>query len=230
MHSKWPLYNIFQQFRRPELEYLKTQGYEFSDPYDIVDIFENKIASFFGAKYGIAVDCCSHGLFLCLKYLNASGTIRLPRYTYGSVPMQVEHAGCNFALTDEKWEGIYKLDPYPIWDAAALWKPNTFVDDFFVVSFQIKKMLCIGKGGMILTNNEDAKNWLKLVRYDGRTNIYDQEQGDFSCSGYHYYMTPEDAARGIIIFDNLPDIECVPSWKNYHNLDRYTYFKNKLIS
>ena len=33
-------------------------------PYDSVVEFENTIAEYAGAKYGIAVDCCSHAIFL----------------------------------------------------------------------------------------------------------------------------------------------------------------------
>ena len=29
--------------------------------------FENEVASFFGSPYAVAVDCCTHGLELCLR-------------------------------------------------------------------------------------------------------------------------------------------------------------------
>lgn len=225
MHKKWPLKEIHEKFKRPELDILKSLGYIFNDPFDVVEIFEKKVSSFFNADYGIAVDCCSHGLFLCLKYLNAEGVVKVPRYTYASVPMQIEHAGCKVELTDEKWENRYQLTPYPIWDSAALWSSGSFKENFSVVSFQIKKPLCIGKGGMILTNDKNAAEQLKLMRHDGRDNINDQNACDIKSIGYHYYMTPEDAARGILIFDKLTDIETFPSWKNYIDLTKYSYFR-----
>ncbi len=40
------------------------------DPWDIVDLFEEKVSSFCGSKYGVAVDCCTNAIFLSLKYLN----------------------------------------------------------------------------------------------------------------------------------------------------------------
>ena len=49
---------------------LKSQGYEVNDPWDIVDIFEKKLAKFAGSKYAVSVDNCTDGMFLCLKYLN----------------------------------------------------------------------------------------------------------------------------------------------------------------
>ena len=38
--------------------------------FDIITKFENIIAKFFGSKYAIAVDSCTHGLELALRYRN----------------------------------------------------------------------------------------------------------------------------------------------------------------
>ena len=65
---------------------LKSQGYEVNDPWDIVDIFERKLADFAGSKYAVSVDNCTDGMFLCLKYLNFQGEITVPRKTWLSVP------------------------------------------------------------------------------------------------------------------------------------------------
>jgi dTDP-4-amino-4,6-dideoxygalactose transaminase len=75
-----------------------------------------------------------------------------------------------------------------------------------VVSFQIKKRVPIGKGGIILTDSEDAYKWLKLASYDGRdlNTPYTSEE-HVQMLGYHMYMTPEDAARGIILMDSVPE-------------------------
>ena len=40
-----------------------------ADPWDIVSLFEEKIARFAGSKYAVALDSCTNALFLCLKYL-----------------------------------------------------------------------------------------------------------------------------------------------------------------
>ena len=52
--------------------------------FESVKIFENKIAEFFGAPYAIAVDCCTHGIELCLRHQNVS-YINVPTRTYISV-------------------------------------------------------------------------------------------------------------------------------------------------
>ena len=34
--------------------------------FKVVSDFENEVAHWFGAPYGVAVDCCTHGIELCL--------------------------------------------------------------------------------------------------------------------------------------------------------------------
>jgi dTDP-4-amino-4,6-dideoxygalactose transaminase len=75
------------------------------------------------------------------------------------------------------------------------------------LSFQFKKRIPIGKGGMVLTDDYDAYKMIKLMSYDGRdlTTPYDSPD-HIKTIGYHMYMTPEDAARGIILMDIMPEI------------------------
>ena len=48
-------------------KYIKK--YKLSDPWDVVDLFEKKLAHYAGSQYAVAVDNCTDALFLCLKYL-----------------------------------------------------------------------------------------------------------------------------------------------------------------
>jgi hypothetical protein len=44
--------------------------------------------------------------------------------------------------------------------------------------------------------------------------------------GWHYYMTPEDAARGIILMDQTPEInDDIASWENYPDLSKHSVFR-----
>lgn len=208
-HTVWPLGTLEEKLRRPELSLLIEAGYVWNDPYDVVEIFEQKVADFAGAGYGVAVDCCSHGLFLCLKYLQASGTISIPAKTYMSVPMQILHAGCSVDFNNEKWTGQYQLHPYPIWDAAVLWQENMYNGGFQVISFQIKKYIPIGRGGMILTDDQKAAESLRKLRHDGRDLAVPYYLDNVKNLGWHYYMTPEDAARGILLMDAKPKNQSV---------------------
>jgi dTDP-4-amino-4,6-dideoxygalactose transaminase len=63
----WPLGQIPDHLKRQELHEIRQYGYQWDDPYDVIEIFEKKVAEFAGARHAVAVDCCSHGIFLCLK-------------------------------------------------------------------------------------------------------------------------------------------------------------------
>ena len=200
-YNPWPLGHIPQDNQRQELILLKEKGYAIKDPRDAIDLFEKTIANFAGSKYAVSTDCCSHGLFLCLKYLKAKGDITIPARTYASVPMQILHAGCKPIFEDYKWYGSYQLKPYHIWDSAIEFTEGMYNGGYQVLSFQIKKTLPIGRGGMILLDDYEAYTWLKKASYDGRDLTIPYDEDDFICPGWHYYMTPEDAARGLLLFE-----------------------------
>lgn len=220
IYNPWPIGKVPKEFQRPELDKLKELGYEFNDAREVIDIFEKKVAAFAGSKYAVSVDCCSHALFLCIKYaqFNFLGLdeddewppeLLIPKHTYVSVPMQIHHSGFGVAYEDIQWSGIYQIKPLNIYDGAVRWTKGMYVgnDALQTVSFQIKKRIPIGKGGMILTDDEKAYKELKLMTYDGRdlTLSYDHPN-HVQTLGYHMYMTPEDAARGIILMDQTPEV------------------------
>ena len=227
-YNVWPIGKLPKEWQRPELDQIKEKGYDWKDPRDVIDMFEKKVAKFAGSKYAVAVDCCSHGLFLCMKYLECKDTITIPKNTYVSTPMQILHAGCKVKFEDLEWSGVYQLKPYPIWDGAVRWTKDMFVggDALQVVSFQIKKRIPIGRGGVIMTNSKEAYDWLKYASYDGRDlNTYYADD-DFKMIGWHYYMTPEDAARGILLMDQTPDFNQDTGHSNtYSDLSNKKIFK-----
>ena len=52
------------------------------------------MAKYTGAPYAIALDCCSNGLFLSLKYLGTENEeIAIPSRTYMSVPCAIINSG-----------------------------------------------------------------------------------------------------------------------------------------
>jgi dTDP-4-amino-4,6-dideoxygalactose transaminase len=227
-YSSWPLGKVPKEWHRPELEDLKKLGYEWEDPRDVIDIFERKVANFAGSKYAVSLDSCSNGLFLSLKYLNASGRITIPKRTYVSVPMQIMHAGCEVCFEDLEWTGLYQLKPYPVYDSATRFTKGMYLGGnvLQVVSFQIKKRLPIGRGAMILTDDKEAYEWLCRARHDGRDLNVNYMDDDFNMLGWHMYMIPEDAARGIIIMDQLPKVnDDSGGSNNYSDLSTKGIFK-----
>jgi dTDP-4-amino-4,6-dideoxygalactose transaminase len=206
MYKQWPLGQLPPELQRPELSQLKDRGYSFGNPTEVVDIFEKKVADFCGSKFAVAVDCCSNAIFLILKYINNPQKVKIPYFTYASVPMQILHAGYEFEFIEKEWSGIYKLDPLDVWDFAGRWTKGMYEGGYAALSFQIKKRLPIGRGGMILCDDYEAYTWFKKTCYDGRDLEKNYMEDDIEMLGWHMYMTPEDAARGIILMDNISEI------------------------
>lgn len=199
--------------------------------YSVVRTFENQIARWAGAKYGVAVSSCCNAIFLCLLYskktlLAEEATLFYPKRTYPGAVMSAINAGYEVMLMDIKWKGCYQIHHSKVIDSAlrfrkGMYKKNTF----HCLSFHYKKHLPIGRGGMILTDDEKAAEWLKMARFDGR-----QEKplmkDNATISGWNMYMTPEQAARGLLLFDyakqkpKLPDLT-----DQYPDLSKWEVFK-----
>jgi len=128
---------------------------------------------------------------------------------------------------DSKWEGIYELKPYKIFDSALRFRPLMYKEGLHCLSFHMKKLLPIGRGGMILTDDRDAYHWLKRARFDGRREV-PLEDDTFDMLGYNMYMTPEQAIRGLQLFStisqkNLDDLDSTK--QGYPNLEAYDVYK-----
>jgi len=196
--------------------------------FQIVDSFEKKVAGFFGAPYGIAVDSCTHGIELSLRYQNIN-SISVPKRTYISVPFLANKLNIELEWRDEEWQDYYRVnDDYkPIYDAAVLWKQNSYISgSFMCLSFQFQKHLSLGRGGMILCDNQtDAMN-LKKMSYDGRLPNIPWRDQDIDTYGYHYYMTPETAKLGLDKFDDA--VKTIPrKWvvSDWPDLTKMKVFK-----
>lgn len=197
------------------------------NPYKIVKMFEEEVAEYTGAPYAVSVDSCTNALFLCLKYLNAEEVI-IPRKTYLSVPQSVLHAGANLKFSNENWQGIYQLKPYPIWDSAKRFTSGMYIPgSYMCLSFHIKKHIKIGKGGMILTDNKEAVEWFKKARYEGRSEKFYKED-DIDMLGWNMYMTPQEAAHGLALMQNIPqhNPDLDEHGNGYRDLKEFSIFRD----
>lgn len=199
-----------------------------SKAYQVVRDFEKEVASWSGAKYGVAVESCCAALFLCLKYFQSPNLITIPKRTYIGVAMAVVNSGNILEFSNEKWKGSYQLKPLPIVDSALCFKKDMYYGGTFrCLSFHAKKHLPIGRGGMILTDDKEAVKWFKMARFDGRKEK-PLNKDNISILGWNMYMTPEQAARGLMLFDNvknkeLPDLKVKD--QNYPDLSKFKVFK-----
>lgn len=176
----------------------------------IVREFERRVAEFAGAKYAVAVNSGTNAIFLSLMWSGRKNGefVMLPARTFVSVPMAVLHAGLRVNFEDYEWEGVYWLSPHPIVDSALRFRRGMYQGGLHCLSFHARKLLNIGEGGMVLTNDQDAHDWLRKASYSGRgAPTYRVE--DIETVGWQMYMTPEKAARGLhlmeYIADDLPD-------------------------
>jgi len=197
------------------------------NPYNIVEMFEQEVSEYTGAKYAIAVDSCTNALFLCMKWLNVTGlNVNVPRKTYLSVPMSIVHAGGIPVFVNKEWSGVYQLVPFPIWDSAKRLTSDMYLPgEFMCLSFHIKKTLAIGKGGMILCDNKEADVWFRRARYEGRSAV-PYKDDNIDMIGWNMYMTPQQAAHGLALMQNYPEhVDDLGENDGYRDLTKNNVFK-----
>jgi dTDP-4-amino-4,6-dideoxygalactose transaminase len=211
-------------------------NYIIKDSWDWVTHFENELAKYTGYDFAIACDSNTNAIRLVLHYLNIQNQeIRIPARTYVSVPNQIILSGNTPIFDDFEWDGIYPFVGAPIVDAATgLWRGMSmgYEDYFMILSFHFKKILNIGTGGMILTNDYNFARWARPMIHDGRHKYTLYDEDEFECIGWHMYMTPEQAKRGLEIFnsDRIQDYNksVGGSWK-YKDLRKQKIYETYTI-
>ena len=175
------------------------------DSWQVVEQFEKRMADYCGAPFAVAVDTCTTALFLCLKRLKVTHA-SIPCRTYLGVACSVLHSGSSIGFTDFRWEGSYSLldtggDVHIVDSACRLSRGMYLSSTLTCLSFQSRKHLKIGRGGMVLTDNKKHADWLRKARFCGRA----EPNGVPLFVGWQAYMEPERAARGLTLMDSLPD-------------------------
>jgi len=190
--------------------------------FEIVSKFEKEIAEYFGAPYGVAVDCCTHAIELCVRHLNPP-FLGVPSRTYISIPLLSKKLNIELRWREEGWQDYYYLEGTKIVDAAVLWREGSYIPGTYMcISFQFKKHLSLGRGGLILLDNYADYEIFKKMSYDGRDPDIPWMNQDIQTVGYHYYMTPEIAALGL---KKLPDAKkstprqwTIADWPDLRNM------------
>ena len=195
-------------------------------PFDIVEAFEEKVAAYAGAPFGVAVNSCTSAIMLSAKLRFEQGYERvahLPALTYVGVPQAILAAGGRCEFTAYDWSGGYWIHHLRIFDGARRFRMGMYAGGLHCLSFHWGKHLPVGRGGMILTDSVDERNALRRMRYDGRTPGVPPKDDKFGF-GWHVYMIPEDAARGLMLMtwakDEYPDLP----WDDYADLSKCPQF------
>lgn len=176
-----------------------------SDAFEVVHRFERRMCSYTGSPFAVAVDSCTSAIALACNFHGVE-VVDLPKRTYCSVPNAVIQAGGRIRWVERAWSGAYTLDPYPIVDSARrLYKDMYVSGTHMCLSFHPKKHLNLSKGGMILTDDPEAQNWYRAMRFDGRHADIPIHKDKLMGIGHHCLMTPDIAAQGLYQMMYMPD-------------------------
>lgn len=208
------------------------------DAYGSVRVFEKELERYSGAPYAVTVDSCGNALALCCRYpsleVKTLSEIKIPAVTYPSAASAVVHAGGRVKFYhDNSWQkvGWYELSPTGIIDSAKYIARNMFPELkkmldyeylYVCLSFHAKKSIPIGRGGVILTNDEVGARWLRVARFDGRHEKPLQDDL-LVMAGWNCYMTPEQASRGLVLMQWLSDFNILEP-DPYTDLSKYEFF------
>lgn len=189
----------------------------------VVEDFERALCEYTGAPHAVAVDSATNALFLCFRsHLRQEGrdVLFLPAHTYVGVIQAAKRAGLWVELREIEWDGEYEILPTKIVDAAKWFRRGMYrTGTHTCLSFQAYKQLPIGRGGAILCDDAEDAEWFRRASYDGRirgTPIALQESFD---EGWHMYLGPDAAARGLWLMNGLAEnAKPIGSWRDYPDL------------
>lgn len=172
------------------------------DHRDVVRGFEGRLAMLTGARYCVCVNSCTMAAKLAFDWYSkqmGSTVLAFPRQTYRSMPAMAEKAGLMPVLTDEKWEGQYRITPSNIWDCALTLRPRMYVPgSVMLLSFHPQKPLALSSGGgAILHDDPEADRFYRQDSFDARSEGVGIRSDDWSFDGEHCYMFAGQAGEGI---------------------------------
>lgn len=193
-----------------------------------VELFEQRLAEYTGAPHVVVVDRCTNAMVLCLEYISGGvsretwGRLTIPSHTYVSVPMTLLNYGYQIRLSDIEWNSFYQIGDSGVYDCAVhftqgMYQPGTYQ----CISFQQKKRLAIGKGGAILLDDANAAAQLRRMRHDGRDSAL-SVHCDLAniIRGYHMNMTPDEAAKGILLINQQLPPYVVKGYQDYPDISQ----------
>ena len=155
--------------------------------------FEKRLAEFCGSPFAVSVDCCTHAIELCMRYLRVE-KCELTAYTYLSVPQTLKLLGIDYTLTGETWREEYQFHGTNIWDSARCLRPKMYRKaNFQCLSFGPGKPVDNVRGGAILCDDPHDYRMLKRMSYDGRDPDVAlwKDQTEYA-QGFHYMMRWEE--------------------------------------
>ena len=179
---------------------------------EIVEIFEQRIANFVGAKYACGISSATNAIFLAL----------LDKNTTITVPSVIPPVVCNAILTSGNkvdfndnvdWVGdsyiLHSFEDYKIVDSAQKIVKNQYKDecnpeDLMIFSFYPTKPIGSYDGGMIVSDDKEKIDWFKLMCKNGTKFNPQSWQREVIRPGYKMYL---NAIQAFIANKNLDKLE-----------------------
>ena len=102
------------------------------------------------------------------------------------------------------WKGEYEIEPTNVWDSARRFTSGMFRPGAMqCVSFHVSKILGDTQGGAILLDDQEAAEWLRRARFDGRTEGAPAD-AQVQYPSWHAYLSVDVAARLLWKLSFLP--------------------------
>lgn len=198
------------------------------NPYAIVEEFEEVIADYAGAKFGVATNSCTSALMISAalrKRQQYAHHAYLPKFTYVGVPQAFMAAGFVVHFQDMDWHGEYEIPPLNIVDSARRFRRDMYHGGLHCLSFHWGKHLKIGQGGMVLTDSGEEAIILRKLRYDGRTPGRNPKVDRHIAPAWHVPMLPSQAAHGLMLMQYMADDNPDLPWDDYADCSQIEAFK-----
>ena len=163
----------------------------------IVEQLEQRVAEFVGAKYACSLHSATFAIFLCLNELKKQ-TIAVPSIIPPVVPSAILTSGHRLAFNDSiGWVGhsyvLHDFGDYKIIDSAQQLSKNQFADqandeDLMIFSFYPTKPVGSSDGGMVVSNDKDKINRLKMMSRYGTSFEDNSWERKIAVPGWKLYM------------------------------------------
>lgn len=141
----------------------------------VVTEFEDAFAKYVGAKYAVAVNSCTNGIFLALESLEIS-ECTVPSLMTTRFLNAIEMAGCEYEFIDyPEWVGgeyvLVSNNNYAIVDSAQKVEPDQYKNTMGITIFSFYPTKPVGgiQGGMIVSNDKDRIDWIRQAAHFGET-------------------------------------------------------------
>lgn len=184
-----------------------------TNAFEVVSMFEDAVANYTGAPFVVAVNSCTNALGLALEWkmrqlspMRKVHHVNIPKRTYVGVATQARRAGFKIYWGEDEWQAIghYSLG-YGVWDCARKFTSNMYIhSQIMCTSHHWSKHLSTEQGGCILHDSPELDDWLRQMRFDGRTEGVPVAEDDIKLLGWHCYMSPSNAALGLTNLMHLP--------------------------